>query len=98
MSPGKMIPWVSTTEAVAAPATPAHEAAAQVMVSPTTSTSPAKATSGVTTMPLRRSLSGSPFVTTSGGEPPPPEQGLEPPVPVLELVDVVVEVVVLVVV
>jgi hypothetical protein len=35
-------------------------------------------------MPLRRSLSGSPFLIRRGGEAPPP-QGVEPPAPLLEL-------------
>src|SRR4051794_37631221 len=77
-----MMPWVSMTEAVAAPGDAEQVAPTQAMVSPMTSTSPAKATSGVTTMPLRRSLSTSPFLTRAGGVAP-GEQGPAPPDPVV---------------
>jgi hypothetical protein len=54
MSPGKMSPRVPMIMAPAAPGSEAQDAAAQVIVSPSTRTSPAKATAGVTTVPRRR--------------------------------------------
>jgi hypothetical protein len=72
MRPGKMMPFVCTTEASAASGSPAHEGATQVSVSPSTSTSPSKATSGVTIVPAsstrsrRASRTTAPAVPASG--------------------------------
>src|SRR5690348_5253018 len=74
MRPGRMTPFVVTTEARAALGSAAQDGATQAMVSPTTSTSPANAMSGVTTMPFKRILSTAPTLSSVSVPTGPPEQ------------------------
>ena len=84
-----MMPCVSTTWAPAAPGRPSHAVPAwtQVIVSPSTSTSPSNVVSGTTTVPLSRIPGGAASLAASAASaltgaslvPPSPAVASSPP-------------------
>src|SRR5262245_10125283 len=83
MSPGTITPLVVITVAPLAPAWLEHDAATQVMLVPSTKTSPAIGPDALITAPFSKKRSTAPGVIVGGGlvMPPVPPVALVPPVP-----------------